>query len=83
MNALKTTFLMALLMVLAVFIGYTIGGNGGMMIAFIFALGMNLVSYWFSDKIVLKMYKAAEITESESPRLFTDGDFAIARVSRR
>ena len=70
MNALKTTFLMALLMVLAVFIGYTIGGNGGMMIAFIFALGMNLVSYWFSDKIVLKMYKAAEITESESPRLF-------------
>ncbi|TFH63910.1 MAG: zinc metalloprotease HtpX [Candidatus Zixiibacteriota bacterium] len=70
MNALKTTFLMALLMVLAVFIGYAIGGNGGMMIAFIFALGMNLVSYWFSDKIVLKMYKAEEITESASPRLF-------------
>jgi len=70
MNTLKTTFLMALLMVLAVFIGYTIGGNGGMMIAFIFALGMNLVSYWFSDKIVLKMYKAEEITESDSPRLF-------------
>jgi heat shock protein HtpX len=70
MNALKTTFLMALLMVLAVFIGYTIGGNGGMMIAFVFALGMNLVSYWFSDKIVLKMYKAAEIAESDSPRLF-------------
>jgi len=71
MNALKTTFLMALLMVLAVFIGYTIGGNGGMMIAFVFALGMNLVSYWFSDKIVLKMYKAEEITESDSPRLFS------------
>ena len=70
MNALKTTFLMALLMVLAVFVGYTIGGNGGMMIAFVFALGMNLVSYWFSDKIVLKMYKAEEITESDSPRLF-------------
>jgi heat shock protein HtpX len=70
MNALKTTFLMALLMVLAVFIGYTIGGNGGMMIAFVFALGMNLVSYWFSDKIVLKMYKAEEITELDSPRLF-------------
>ena len=70
MNALKTTFLMALLMVLAVFVGYTIGGNGGMIIAFIFALGMNLVSYWFSDKIVLKMYKAEEITESDSPRLF-------------
>jgi len=67
---LKTTFLMALLMVLAVFIGYMIGGNGGMMIAFIFALGMNLISYWYSDKIVLKMYKAEEITESDSPRLF-------------
>jgi heat shock protein HtpX len=70
MNTLKTTFLMALLMVLAVFIGYMIGGNGGMMIAFIFALGMNLISYWYSDKIVLKMYKAEEITESDSPRLF-------------
>jgi len=70
MNALKTTFLMALLMMLAVFIGYTIGGKGGMMIAFVFALGMNLVSYWFSDKIVLRMYKAEEITESDSPRLF-------------
>jgi heat shock protein HtpX len=70
MNALKTTFLMALLMVLAVFIGYAIGGNGGMMIAFIFALGMNFFSYWFSDKIVLKMYKAQQITETDSPRLF-------------
>lgn len=70
MNALKTTFLMALLMVLAVFIGYAIGGNGGMMIAFVFALGMNFFSYWFSDKIVLKMYKAQPVTETESPRLF-------------
>lgn len=70
MNGLKTTFLMALLMVLAVFIGYALGGRGGMMIAFVFALGMNLVSYWFSDKIVLKMYKAQVIAESDSPRLF-------------
>ncbi len=70
MNALKTTFLMALLMVLAVFIGYMIGGNGGMMIAFLFALGMNLFSYWYSDKIVLKMYRAQEIKDADSPRLF-------------
>ncbi len=70
MNTMKTTFLMALLMVLAVFIGYAIGGNGGMMIAFVFALGMNVFSYWFSDKIVLKMYGAQEITETDSPRLF-------------
>ncbi|MGB5105520.1 MAG: zinc metalloprotease HtpX [Candidatus Zixiibacteriota bacterium] len=69
MNTMKTTFLMALLMVLAVGIGYALGGNGGMMIAFVFALGMNFFSYWFSDKIVLKMYKAQEVTEAQQPRL--------------
>ena len=70
MNAMKTTFLMALLMVLAVGIGYLLGGNGGMVIAFVFAAGMNLFSYWFSDKLVLKMYRARQITEADSPRLF-------------
>lgn len=49
MNALRTTFLMALLTVLLVTAGGALGGNGGMMIAFIFALIMNGVSYWFSD----------------------------------
>jgi heat shock protein HtpX len=48
-NALRTTFLMALLTVLLVTAGGALGGNGGMMIAFIFALIMNGVSYWFSD----------------------------------
>lgn len=66
MNTLKTTFLMALLMVLAVTIGYFIGGNGGMMIAFVFALVMNLFSYWFSHKIVLTMYRAKPVTERSS-----------------
>jgi heat shock protein HtpX len=70
MNTMKTTFLMALLMVLAVGIGYMLGGNGGMMIAFVFALGMNFFSYWFSDKIVLKMYKAQQVTEAQQPRLY-------------
>ncbi len=70
MNTMKTTFLMALLMVLAVGIGYALGGQGGMVIAFVFALGMNFFSYWFSDKIVLKMYKAQEVTEAQQPRLY-------------
>jgi heat shock protein HtpX len=47
-------------------VGKMIGGTGGMMIALIFAGGMNFFSYWFSDKIVLKMYKAEEATEAEA-----------------
>ena len=52
MNTLKTTFLMALLTVLLVTAGGMLGGEGGMIMAFLFALVMNGVSYWFSDKIV-------------------------------
>ncbi len=70
MNTMKTTFLMALLMVLAVGLGYMFGGKGGMMIAFVFALLMNVFSYWFSDKLVLKMYKAQPVTETDQPRLY-------------
>jgi heat shock protein HtpX len=69
MNTLKTTFLMALLTVLLVTAGGALGGEGGMMMAFIFALVMNGVSYWFSDKIVLRMYGAKEIGPEESPKL--------------
>ncbi len=60
MNTLKTTFLMALLTVLLVVAGGALGGQGGMVTAFLFALVMNGVSYWFSDKIVLRMYSARE-----------------------
>jgi heat shock protein HtpX len=69
MNTLKTTFLMALLTVLLVTAGGAFGGEGGMVIAFLFALVMNGVSYWFSDKIVLRMYGAKEITQGEAPKL--------------
>jgi heat shock protein HtpX len=69
MNSFKTTFLMALLTVLLVTAGGFLGGEGGMMIAFLFALGMNGVSYWFSDKIVLRMYGAKEIVPDDSPKL--------------
>jgi heat shock protein HtpX len=69
MNTLKTTFLMALLTVILVTIGGSLGGQGGMMMAFIFAVIMNGVSYWFSDKIVLRMYGAKEISADEAPTL--------------
>ena len=69
MNTLKTTFLMALLTVLLVTAGGAMGGEGGVMLAFLFALIMNGVSYWFSDKIVLRMYGATEIGADKAPTL--------------
>jgi heat shock protein HtpX len=70
MNTLKTVFLMTLMMVLFLMVGYFLGGRGGMTIAFIFALAMNFGSYWFSDKIVLKMYKAQEVSRENAPKFY-------------
>ncbi len=70
MNGLRTTFLMTLLTCLLVFAGQAMGGPGGAQMAFIMALVMNGVSYFFSDKIVLKMYNARQVTEAESPQLY-------------
>ncbi|MFC2133543.1 zinc metalloprotease HtpX [Bacteroidota bacterium] len=70
MNSFKTTVLMTLMMVLFVLVGSALGGETGMMIAFIFSLAINFGSYWFSDKIVLKMYRAQEVTRNEFPELF-------------
>ncbi len=70
MNALRTTFLMALLTVLLVMAGGAIGGRSGMTFALVMAGVMNFVSYWFSDKIVLAMYGAQEATEAEYPEFF-------------
>jgi len=58
------------LTLILIWAGAAMGGKQGMTIAFIFALGMNLFAYWFSDKIVLKMYRAKEVTESEAPDLY-------------
>ena len=69
-NTLKTVFLITLMTVLLVFIGNLIGGRTGMIIALVFAVGMNFLSYWFSDKMVLKMYKAEEVNEASNPRLY-------------
>jgi heat shock protein HtpX len=69
MNTLKTTFLLTLLTLLFVFIGRMLGGNSGMVVALVFAAIMNLTTYWFSDKIVLAMYRAQPVTESDNPGL--------------
>src|SRR5262245_22051208 len=70
MNTTKTILLMVGLTVLLVFIGGAFGDRQGMIVAFIFAGAMNLFSYWFSDKIVLRMYNAREVTEAEAPMLW-------------
>jgi heat shock protein HtpX len=69
-NTLKTTLLLALLTVLLVTMGAAIGGKGGMLIAFFMAAAMNFGSYWFSDKIVLRMYNAQEITREVHPSFY-------------
>ncbi len=70
MNTLKTVFLMTIMMVLFLFVGYLLGGSTGMTIAFIFSLLMNFGSYWYSDKIILSMYKAKEVTKESAPQFF-------------
>lgn len=69
MNTMKTFMLMALLTALVIFVGGLIGGSNGMMFAFVLAIAMNFGSYWFSDKIVLRMYGAQEITAETNPNL--------------
>ncbi len=78
-NRLKTTLLLSLLTVLMVLMGNAIGGQTGMAVAFLIALTMNFVSYWYSDKIVLKMYGAKEIGENDNPAFYS----MIRRLSIR
>ena len=70
MQTLKTTFLLSLLTVLMVIMGGAIGGKSGMVFAFLMAFGMNFFSYWYSDKIVLKMYGAQEIGPADHPAFY-------------
>lgn len=64
MNSIKTVFLMTLLACILILIGNIFGGRQGMMIMFVVAIAMNFFSYWFSDSMVLKMYRAEEVGES-------------------
>ena len=70
MNRLRTTILLAALTALVFWIGQMFGGPNGAVIALVFAGVMNFFSYWFSDKIVLRMYGAQEISQNEDPELF-------------
>jgi heat shock protein HtpX len=69
-NMFKTALLLTVLTVMLVLIGGAIGGRQGMFVAFVIALVMNFGSYWFSDKIVLSMYRAQPITEADAPGLY-------------
>ena len=68
-SQLKTALLLALLTGLILFLGQAAGGSNGLVIALVLALVMNVGSYWFSDKIVLRMYRARELSPSEAPML--------------
>ncbi len=77
-NQLKTTLLLGSLTGLIILIGRYFGGSSGMVIAFIFAVLMNFGSYWFSDKIVLKLYKSRQLSSQESPELYS----LVSRLSQ-
>jgi heat shock protein HtpX len=70
MNGFRTTMLLAALTALVVWIGHMFGGPNGAVMALIIAGAMNFVSYWFSDKIVLKMYGGQQISANDDPELY-------------
>jgi heat shock protein HtpX len=70
MNTLRTTILLAVLTALLIWIGDMLGGRQGAIIALLLAGGMNFFSYWFSDKIVIKMYGGQEVSANDDPELY-------------
>ncbi len=69
-NLMKTAILMAAITALFMAIGAALGGRSGMMLALGIAVAMNFFSYWFSDKMVLKMYNAREVDEASAPQFY-------------
>ena len=69
-NLMKTAILMAAITALFMALGSLLGGQQGMLIALVVALGMNFYSYWFSDKLVLKMYNAQQVDETSAPQFY-------------
>jgi heat shock protein HtpX len=78
-NQIRTTILLAVMTALIVWVGQLLGGRQGMIIALIFAAGMNFFSYWYSDKLVLKMYRAREVTPGQAPQLYE----TVQRLTQR
>jgi heat shock protein HtpX len=78
-NQIRTTILLAVMTALILWVGQLLGGRQGMMIALIFAAGMNFFSYWYSDKLVLKMYRASELTPGQAPEFYA----TVQRLTQR
>lgn len=78
-NWFKTAILLGVMTALIVFIGNLLGGRQGMIMAFIIAMGMNFFSYWYSDKIVLGMYRAREVSPDQSPEIYS----LVAEIAQR
>jgi heat shock protein HtpX len=78
-NTFKTAFLLTLLTLLLMFIGRAFGGQNGMLLALAFAAVMNFVSYFYSDKIALAMYRAQPVTREELPRAYS----AVERLTQK
>ncbi len=78
-NQIRTTLLLAVMTVFIIWVGQLLGGRQGMVLALIIAAGMNFFSYWYSDKIVLKMYKAREAGPQQAPELYS----IVQNLSRR
>ncbi|HUV78799.1 MAG TPA: zinc metalloprotease HtpX [Desulfobacterales bacterium] len=70
-NQIKTTILLAVMTIFILWIGQLLGGRQGLIISLVFAAGMNFFSYWYSDKIVLRMYKAREATPAQAPEIYS------------
>lgn len=81
MNYARTAILMAAMTGLFLALGWALGGQQGMTIALVVALGMNFFSYWFSDRMVLRMYGAREVGPQEAPRLHSMVAALAARAS--
>ena len=79
LNTLKVGLLLTALTALLIFMGRLVGGPTGMIMAFGFAMVMNLGSYWFSDKIVLRMYRAQPVGPNEAPQLYE----TVARLAQK
>ncbi len=81
MNYVKTALLLVVLTAILMWIGGLVGGPRGVMIAFLIAIVMNGVSYWYSDKIVLKMYKAQELSRDTYPEIYRTVEELSANAS--
>ena len=79
MNYVRTMMLLAAMTALFMGVGYLLGGTGGMMIAFLFAIGTNAFAYWNSDKMVLRMYNAEPVTRASAPEFYE----MVARLAGR